>query len=100
MPKYQVTVTYKIIVSDAENENSAKWCTVYAIGKDPCRYDSIKAEEIHTPKCCGLRAQTCVIDDAIGPSDLYEDRMHLSGIKDYMGTLKAFKNYLEEHKTQ
>ena len=100
MARYQVTVAYKIIVNDAESENSAKWCAVYAIGKDPCRYNNITAEEIHTPKCCGLRAQTYVIDDVIGPSDLDEDHIHLSDRKDYIETLESFRDYLKEHKAQ
>lgn len=67
MPKYQVTVTYSITVDDAKDKNHAEFCALYDIGSDPLDYTHIEIKEIHKPKCCGLRAQTCVIDDVILP---------------------------------
>lgn len=90
MPKYQVTVTYSIAVDDARDENHAEFCALYDVGSNPYEYSDIEIKKIHTPKCCGLRAQTCVIDDSINSDD----------VKDYIETLKSFKDYLEEHKIQ
>lgn len=101
MPRYQVTLTYLITV-DTVDENDAQAITgaVMKVAKQPACFNDVEVEQVDIPKSCGLRAKTCVIDDVIGPSDLYEDRMHLSGIKNYIGTLESFKDYLEEHKAQ
>lgn len=90
MSRYQVTLTYTITVDDARNESHAEFCAVYDVGSNPYEYSDIEIKKIHTPKCCGLRSQTCVIDDSINSN----------GVKDYIETLKSFKDYLEEHKIQ
>lgn len=100
MPRYKVTVTYTTIVDDAKNESYAEYCALYDVGSDPYEYTHIEIKEMDTSKCDGLIAHTCVVEEVVGPSDLYEDRMHLSGIKDRIGTLESFKNYLEEYKGQ
>ena len=71
MPRYKVTLTYTTIVDDAKNENHAEYCALYDVGSDPYEYTHIEIKEIHTPKCCGLRAQTPVIDEVI-KSDVEE----------------------------
>ena len=90
MPRYQVTLTYLITVDGATDKDHAEFIAVYDVGTNPYGYNDIEVEEVHIPKCCGLRAQTCVIDDGIN-SDV---------AKDYIETLKSFKDYLEEHKIQ
>lgn len=90
MSKYQVTLTYTITVDDAKNESHAEFCALYDVGSDPYEYSDIEIKEIHTPKGCELKAQTCVADEIVNSDD----------VKDYIETLKSFKDYLEEHKVQ
>lgn len=90
MSKYQVTLTYTFIIDGAKNESYAESRALQEVDSDPYEYSDIEIKEIHTSKCCGLRAQTPVVDDGIN-SDV---------AKDYIETLKSFKDYLEEHKIQ
>ncbi len=100
MPVYQVTLTYLITVEGEIDAEDAVIAATNIVQENPEIYNDVEIERVDKPKCCGLRAHTCVVDEVIGPSDLYEDRMHLSGIKDYIGTLESFKDYLKEHKAQ
>ena len=64
MPKYQVTLTYLITV-DASDEDGAELMAVSEVSSDPTCFNDCEIEEVNVPKCCGLRAQTYVIDDGI-----------------------------------